>query len=384
VPIVHRDVSPKNVMVTYEGDVKVIDFGIAKARGSLQQTQAGTVKGTTPYMSPEQLLGEPVDGRSDLFAAGAMFHELLTGVRLFAADDESKIIRMIVRDPIVSPITSNPAVPKQLEAVVMKSLERDLNARFQTGKEMARAIEHALGPALAEEETAGTFMRSLFVQKLARTRALLALSVAPDEAKLQLAADTLGGEEQLESGSKLRKRSRIMRQDPDEVPTHTLASKLPETPRPSPSASRRVAEPPPSAPTPPVNTVPTVMVVDDSAVGINFVKMALADLGCKVVGCSKPVLALNVFEAEQPDLVILDVVMPEIDGFEVCRLIREKNPHRYLPILFVSAACSLEERVKGLTVGGDDFIRKPCDREELAARVRIHLQRAASLKLAKA
>ncbi len=361
--IVHRDVSPKNVMVTYEGDVKVIDFGIAKALGRLGHTRAGTVKGTTPYMSPEQILGEDLDGRSDLFAAGTILQELLTGRRTFSGEDEREVARRILTDTVAPASAANPDVPAALDAVLVHALERAPPSRFQTGKEMARAIEHAVGPLMFDEEQAGAFMRLLFAAKLARTQALLTLSVPVDEAeRLRQAAGALRDDPGPESSSKLRSRIRPLPVEPpafDEVAT--VASKGHQLPEKSQS---------------------TVMVVDDSAVGIYFVKSALAEMGCRVIGCPSPLQAISVFDTEKPDLVILDVVMPDLDGFEVCRLIREKNPSLYVPILFVSAACSLEERVKGLTVGGDDFIRKPCDREELVARVRIHLHRAASIRTA--
>src|SRR3954470_23306975 len=89
-PIIHRDVAQKNVMVTYEGAVKLLDFGIAKARGSLGRTIAGMVKGTTGYMSPEQVQAKSLDGRSDIFSVGVMLYEMLTGRRLFSAQTEEE------------------------------------------------------------------------------------------------------------------------------------------------------------------------------------------------------------------------------------------------------------------------------------------------------
>src|SRR5512140_684997 len=95
-PVIHRDVSPKNVMVSYAGEVKVIDFGIAKAKNRLGKTQIGIVKGTRGYMSPEQVKGAPLDGRSDLFCMGVILYEMLTGEKLFATQSDAAVMIEIV------------------------------------------------------------------------------------------------------------------------------------------------------------------------------------------------------------------------------------------------------------------------------------------------
>ncbi|HYO71200.1 MAG TPA: protein kinase [Archangium sp.] len=173
-PVVHRDVSPKNVMVTFEGHVKVIDFGIAKAKGRLGRTQVGMVKGTTGYMSPEQVQGsEQLDGRSDLFCAGIILHELLCGRRLFTGAHEGAVMLKIAAAEVPSPSSLNPRVPEALSQVVMRAMAREPERRFASGREMARAIEAACGPELFHEEQLATVMRQLFEDKLQKTRALL-------------------------------------------------------------------------------------------------------------------------------------------------------------------------------------------------------------------
>ncbi len=146
--------SPRNVMVTYDGGVKVIDFGIAKAKGRLGRTAVGMVKGTGGYMSPEQVRGHELDGRSDLFSAGVLLHEMLCGQRLFNAPGDAAMMMQIVEGEIPPPRSINPAVPEALEAVVMKALTRDKAKRFATGREMAKAIEAAMGTELFDEERA--------------------------------------------------------------------------------------------------------------------------------------------------------------------------------------------------------------------------------------
>ncbi|MFY0568571.1 serine/threonine protein kinase [Archangium lansingense] len=182
-PVVHRDVSPKNVMVTFEGHVKVIDFGIAKAKGRLGRTQVGMVKGTTGYMSPEQVQGfDQLDGRSDLFCAGIILHELLCGRRLFSGAHEGAVMLKIAAAEVPSPSSLNPRVPEALSQVVMRALAREPERRFASGREMARAIEAACGPELFHEEQMAAVMRQLFEEKLQKTRALLESANAPQGA----------------------------------------------------------------------------------------------------------------------------------------------------------------------------------------------------------
>ncbi|WP_223633835.1 serine/threonine-protein kinase [Corallococcus sp. EGB] len=195
VAVVHRDVSPKNVMITYDGVVKVIDFGIAKARGKLGRTQVGTVKGTSGYMSPEQVRNKDLDGRSDQFSTGVMFHELLTGQRLFNAPGEAAVMMQIVDGEIPAPRSLNGAVPEALEAVVLKSLSRDTAQRFGTCREMARAIEATLGSELFDEDQMAAVMGELFEEKRQKTRTLLELASRAEDARVSEAAGALQAEE---------------------------------------------------------------------------------------------------------------------------------------------------------------------------------------------
>ncbi len=189
--VVHRDVSPKNVMLTYDGVVKVIDFGIAKARGRLGRTQVGMVKGTSGYMSPEQVRGAPLDGRSDLFSVGVMLHELLCGQRLFNGPHEAAVMLQIAEGDIPPPRSINPEVPEALEAVAMRALARDASQRFTSGREMARAIEAALGPELFDEDGITAVMGDLFADKRQKTRTLLELASSAEDARVSEVADAL-------------------------------------------------------------------------------------------------------------------------------------------------------------------------------------------------
>jgi eukaryotic-like serine/threonine-protein kinase len=134
--IVHRDVSPQNVLVSYEGQVKLIDFGIAKAESRAQRTQTGVLKGKFSYMSPEQVKGHDVDGRTDLFAAGVLLWELICGEKLFAGDSDFAVLEKVRGAAVPSPRSLAPHCPEALERVIFKALASDPSRRHQTASEL--------------------------------------------------------------------------------------------------------------------------------------------------------------------------------------------------------------------------------------------------------
>jgi serine/threonine protein kinase len=138
--LVHRDVSPQNIMVSFEGSVKVIDFGIARALGRLGDTSSGSLKGKLGYMAPEQARGEAVDARADIFSLGVVLWECAAGRRLFLRENELATLRAVVYEPIPK-VSRYTKVDPVLEVIIEHALERDLNERFQTAEEMRIALE---------------------------------------------------------------------------------------------------------------------------------------------------------------------------------------------------------------------------------------------------
>jgi serine/threonine protein kinase len=144
--IVHRDISPQNLLVSYSGNLKIIDFGIAKAASNRQTTRAGIIKGKPSYLSPEQISGEVLDGRSDVFSLGAVFWETLTGKKLFSGESDLAAIKLIDNcdNFVTPPSTLNPAVPPEIDAIVMKSLHHDRDRRYKNAEELQRALHRAI------------------------------------------------------------------------------------------------------------------------------------------------------------------------------------------------------------------------------------------------
>lgn len=134
--IVHRDISPQNIMVSYSGTVKIIDFGIAKAAFKGGPTDSGILKGKFAYMSPEQALGDALDQRSDIFSTGIILHEMLTGRRLFKGDDSRKTIRNVRQTKVDPPSAFRGDIPDELDRIVMRALAKDRRHRYPFASEM--------------------------------------------------------------------------------------------------------------------------------------------------------------------------------------------------------------------------------------------------------
>lgn len=142
--LVHRDVSPQNVLISQEGDIKLCDFGIAKAASKASHTQVGALKGKLQYMSPEQASGKPIDKRSDIFALGTVLFEMLTSRKLFTGENEMSILEQVREAHVVPPSQFNDEVTADIDRVVFKTLQKDPAARYQTAGDMARDIDAIL------------------------------------------------------------------------------------------------------------------------------------------------------------------------------------------------------------------------------------------------
>ncbi|HKE15869.1 MAG TPA: protein kinase [Kofleriaceae bacterium] len=166
--LVHRDVSPQNVLVSFEGEVKLIDFGIAKAAGKGSKTQAGILKGKFGYMSPEQVRGLPIDRRSDVFSAGIVLYELLTGERLFVGESDFSTLEKVRNVEILPPSTYNRRIPDELERIVLKALAKDPEERYQNGIDLhdeLQAFVYTAGEFYSRKDLAG-WMKATFAAEI--------------------------------------------------------------------------------------------------------------------------------------------------------------------------------------------------------------------------
>lgn len=170
--IIHRDISPQNVMVSFEGEIKVVDFGIAKSESMMESTKAGTLKGKFGYMSPEQADGQPLDLRTDIFSLGIVLWEMLANDRLFVSNNEVNTLRKIRECVVPSLRKINPAVPLELEQIVRKALAKDRSERYQTCADLHKDLNRFLNrqfPDFTPQEFS-KFTKGLFADEIVETR----------------------------------------------------------------------------------------------------------------------------------------------------------------------------------------------------------------------
>ena len=168
--LVHRDVSPQNILISYDGESKIIDFGIAKAAGKAGKTQAGILKGKFGYMSPEQVRGLPLDRRSDIFAVGIVLYELLTGERLFVGESDFSTLEKVRNVEIMPPSTYNRRIPEELEQIVLKALAKDVDDRYQTAMDLhddLQSFMYTSGNFFSRKDLSA-YMRKGFAEEIAK------------------------------------------------------------------------------------------------------------------------------------------------------------------------------------------------------------------------
>jgi len=167
--LVHRDVSSSNIMISYDGAIKLLDFGIARLTNRQAKTQTGTLKGKIPYMSPEQCRGNPLDRRSDLFSLGTVMFEVTVGRRPFRGQSDFDTMEQIVHHGAPRPSSVVNGYPPELEAIVMKLLARDPDDRYQSAEELLHALEPMLAQhrLWASSKVMGKYMRLVFADRIA-------------------------------------------------------------------------------------------------------------------------------------------------------------------------------------------------------------------------
>ena len=174
--IVHRDITPENIMVGWNGNVKILDFGIAKAANQSDQTRAGEIKGKLSYMSPEQAMGKTLDARSDVFSLGVVLYEWITGYRMFTGENEMAILKSIIEGKIYPPSYFREEVPEDLEVILMRALAKDRDERYQSARDMQFDILHFLARQEFIPSNAHTanFMKQMFAEEIAAEQKTLA------------------------------------------------------------------------------------------------------------------------------------------------------------------------------------------------------------------
>jgi serine/threonine protein kinase len=230
--LVHRDVSPQNVLVSFDGVVKLTDFGIARMHRTEPVTQVGVLKGKMGYMTPEQLSEVPVDGRADIFCLGIVLWEMLTGGRLFQGSSDAQILEQVLHKRIPLPSTLNVDVPRALDRIVMRALERDRTRRFDRAGDMAHAL-NALEGFVATDLELGQELRRYFPDE-----ATLLPSAATPEPRTESVSTSLDRPEPAAPATTAREGgAAVPARQPPPAPPATVEKAI----RPKPVASRSYA-----------------------------------------------------------------------------------------------------------------------------------------------
>jgi eukaryotic-like serine/threonine-protein kinase len=173
--VVHRDITPENIIVGFNGTVKIVDFGIAKASTQLEQTRAGEIKGKLSFMSPEQAMGKTLDHRSDIFSLGAVMYEWITGYKLFTGENEMAILKTIIDGRIYPPSYFKEDVHPDVEKILMKALEKDREKRYQSAWEMQFDIDTFVAGSDFSPSNIhlSNFLKQIFSDEIEREKELL-------------------------------------------------------------------------------------------------------------------------------------------------------------------------------------------------------------------
>ncbi len=229
--IVHRDVSPQNILISYEGDIKLCDFGIAKAASKASKTQSGALKGKIRYMSPEQAWGKPIDRRSDLFSLGVVLHELLTGESLFRGDTDINVLEKVRSAEILPPSRTNPEVPANLDTIVLKALAKDPDDRYTNASDLLRDLDSVL---YSYTPAPGSADVAIYLHRLQSEESAVA------DSKAREAAAKAEREAEPEPAKKRKSKGAPIARRPG-APARPAAPETPAPPKPP-------APPPPAAP----------------------------------------------------------------------------------------------------------------------------------------
>ena len=356
--IVHRDVSPQNVLVGIDGIARVLDFGVAKAAVRLQTTRDGQLKGKLAYMAPEQIGGH-VDRLTDVYAAGVLLWEALTSQRLYEAANEGQLLQKVLHGKPEPPSKHAPGLPPALDEIVLRALQLDPCKRFQTAREMALALERGVDTAMASE--VGEWVEATARERLSQHTERIAEIESSAQAKAPARQDLV---------SRLRSQEETTKTQTLRPPPSADASPRRSAPAP---AMAPAAAPPPAAASGATSRrdAPArrrILVIDDSEVMLGRIRRALEAEGYDVVTTTRAVG--NARHIPTCDLAAIDFHMPGLDGGTVLRSLKSaatSGGHRCLFYLYTSDPTVAKDHHK---LGFDGVLTEKGDEASLVKQVR--------------
>lgn len=325
--IIHCDLKPDNIILeeTDEGElVQLLDFGISRLVKDSAENPSSIFFATPFYTAPELLESSHLDFRSDIYSIGVILYELLTGRVPFTGSSPMEVLRKHIENRPVTPVKHRPEIVPSLEKLVLTALAKSPDRRQQSIAELTDQIRMA-----AQEMSLSGLLDIEALPKLGRrTGRLQSIPTAVAE--------------QMEQPTLKIDRNR---------PVETMPVKKQ------------------------VECSPLVMLVDDEPEIRLIMRAILERLECRIVEASGAVQALKVLEQETPDLIVSDVMMPDMDGYKFYELLRERPEYASVPLVFLTARTQQEEKIEALLKGAEDFWVKPFDTKEIRIRVQRILER---------
>lgn len=360
--IVHRDVSAKNVIVGIDGIPRVFDFGVAKAKVRYQSTRGGQLKGTLSYMAPERFKGGEATHLVDIYACGVMMWRALTLEPLFNGGTEAEVLAKILTEAVSPPSKRNPAVPPELDKIVLTALSREPSDRYQTAQEMALALEHAV--PLVRPLDLGEWVRTM----AGDTLRMRATKLADIESSDSVAQGVIAQNGLLASNaSQPTTRSTV-----HAVPGTTEARAPKESTEDSSSSTSRKRLKEESSSRKKAVHISRILVIDDSEVVLERIRRVLEREGYEVMTTTRTVG--NARYLASSDLVLIDYHMPGLDGGSVVESLRAAVRDRSTKCLLYLCTTDKSLTKRYADLGFDGCIADKSDLEALVRQVKAALR----------
>jgi CheY-like chemotaxis protein len=311
--IIHRDLKPENILLTPDGTAKLTDFGIARATGTTRLTIPGQVLGTPAYVAPEQAIGQPIDGRADLYGLGCVLYEATTGMPPFEDDNPLVVVSQHLHAAPSPPSTRRIGLPRAWDAMVLRLLAKQPEKRFDSAEALVSALR--------------------------------SLRPSADETPAREGADVLAPEGDRGQASQPAEAS-------DFTTLDAVSTRMQGRPR-------------------------RILVVEDDSVLADLVKLVMENAGYEVVLAHDGFTAWEQFQRQPPDLVLMDLMLPGPDGLALLRHIRAlPTSLATVPVVVLTGRDDEKSTVGALDAGADEYLVKPLSPDELLARIRAVLRRA--------
>ncbi|MBN2246029.1 MAG: protein kinase [Candidatus Aminicenantes bacterium] len=328
--IVHRDVSPRNILISFGGEVKLADFGVAKATTKLHLTRPGSLKGQVPYMSPQQALGESIDHRSDVYSLGLVLFEMATGRKYYTAENEMILLDKVREGEIVAPSKVNPEIPGEYENIILRCLQFHPDDRYQDANELRLDLEgifQNLEDRFPSPSDLANFMYELFPEDSSKTDFLYVSQNLPHK------------DRKLQSENIIR------------IPDTKTDTWLDKKKKKQGDSYK-------------------LIIADDNLIIQKVVEITFNKEGFEVFPVSTGDKLKDFIQKINPDVLLIDVNLPGKDGYEICEYIQSETKLSHIPVIFLKEIFEKINAEKISKLRSYNFVQKPFNSHDLVEKVK--------------